>query len=210
MTASHGRRRSNTSPSTSQAPRTAPRPRCLWKVVPAGYPPIGERPCTGAESLGRPDRVDDRGRGTPTTSQYVCASRRRVVSDKHTSRFADRHIGPDAAAVNTMLEVIGVASLDELAAKALPAGILDALSSDGIAPGLEGAARAGHRGGVSGRAAGTRRFQHHGGLDDRPRLVSTLSLPPCCGAQHFLRTPPGTPRTRRTSRRSARAGSRCC
>ncbi|MDH6194324.1 glycine dehydrogenase [Mycobacterium frederiksbergense] len=59
------------------------------------------------------------------------------MSDQHQSRFADRHIGPDAAAVNTMLEMIGVASLDELAAKALPAGILDALASDGLAPGLE-------------------------------------------------------------------------
>ena len=37
-----------------------------------------------------------------------------------------------------MLDVIGVASLDELAAKALPAGILDALGADGLAPGLDG------------------------------------------------------------------------
>lgn len=59
------------------------------------------------------------------------------MSEQHQSRFADRHIGPDATAVATMLDVIGVASLDELAAKALPAGILDALASDGVAPGLE-------------------------------------------------------------------------
>ena len=51
--------------------------------------------------------------------------------------FADRHIGPDADAVAVMLKTIGVGSLDELADKALPAGILDALSSDGIAPGLD-------------------------------------------------------------------------
>jgi glycine dehydrogenase len=51
--------------------------------------------------------------------------------------FADRHIGPDADAVATMLKTIGVGSLDELADKALPAGILDALSADGIAPGLD-------------------------------------------------------------------------
>jgi glycine cleavage system P protein (glycine dehydrogenase) len=51
--------------------------------------------------------------------------------------FADRHIGPDADAVATMLKAIGVGSLDELADKALPAGILDALSTDGIAPGLD-------------------------------------------------------------------------
>ncbi|MCB0933936.1 MAG: aminomethyl-transferring glycine dehydrogenase [Mycobacterium sp.] len=50
--------------------------------------------------------------------------------------FADRHIGPDAAALEHMLGVIGVASLDELAAKALPTGILDPLKS-GIAPGLD-------------------------------------------------------------------------
>ena len=50
--------------------------------------------------------------------------------------FADRHIGPDAADVATMLEVIGVASLDELAAKALPANILDALDDTGRAPGM--------------------------------------------------------------------------
>ncbi len=51
--------------------------------------------------------------------------------------FADRHIGPDSDAVATMLKTIGVGSLDELADKALPAGILDALSADGIAPGLD-------------------------------------------------------------------------
>jgi glycine dehydrogenase len=51
--------------------------------------------------------------------------------------FADRHIGPDAAAIATMLQVIGVGSLDELAALALPAGILDAVSADGLAPGLD-------------------------------------------------------------------------
>ncbi len=51
--------------------------------------------------------------------------------------FADRHIGPDADAVATMLKTIGVGSLDELADKALPAGILDALSAEGVAPGLD-------------------------------------------------------------------------
>ncbi|MGB3483451.1 MAG: aminomethyl-transferring glycine dehydrogenase [Mycobacterium sp.] len=57
--------------------------------------------------------------------------------DDRTPLFADRHIGPDAAAINTMLAVIGVDSLDQLAAKALPAGILDALTTDGVAPGLD-------------------------------------------------------------------------
>ena len=55
---------------------------------------------------------------------------------KHQANFADRHIGPDAEAVAIMLKTIG-GSLDELADKALPAGILDALSTDGVAPGLD-------------------------------------------------------------------------
>ncbi len=59
------------------------------------------------------------------------------VSDQQQARFVDRHIGPDSAAVSTMLDVIGVASLDDLAAKALPAGILDGLAADGRAPGLD-------------------------------------------------------------------------
>ena len=53
------------------------------------------------------------------------------------SGFVARHIGPDADAIATMLDVIGVGSLDELADKALPAGILDAVGADGLAPGLE-------------------------------------------------------------------------
>ena len=54
-----------------------------------------------------------------------------------TDNFADRHIGLDSTALATMLSVIGVESLDELAAKALPAGILDELTIDGVAPGLQ-------------------------------------------------------------------------
>ncbi|OBG74477.1 glycine dehydrogenase (aminomethyl-transferring) [Mycobacterium sp. E1214] len=51
--------------------------------------------------------------------------------------FAARHIGPDAQAVAAMLGVIGVDSLDALAAKAVPAGILDRLTESGAAPGLD-------------------------------------------------------------------------
>ncbi|OBH53508.1 glycine dehydrogenase (aminomethyl-transferring) [Mycobacterium mantenii] len=51
--------------------------------------------------------------------------------------FAARHIGPDSQAVAAMLAVIGVDSLDELAAKAVPAGILDRLTEGGAAPGLD-------------------------------------------------------------------------
>ncbi|MFZ1163828.1 MAG: glycine dehydrogenase (aminomethyl-transferring), partial [Mycobacterium sp.] len=59
------------------------------------------------------------------------------MSDYNNPLFADRHIGPDSDAVATMLEVIGVDSLDELARRALPPGILDGLTSSGSAPGLD-------------------------------------------------------------------------
>ncbi|ONM49684.1 aminomethyl-transferring glycine dehydrogenase [Nocardia donostiensis] len=42
-----------------------------------------------------------------------------------TRSFADRHIGPDRDELRQMLDVVGVASLDDLAAAALPAGIVD-------------------------------------------------------------------------------------
>ena len=51
--------------------------------------------------------------------------------------FAARHIGPDRQAVAAMLAVIGVDSLDELAAKAVPTGILDTFPDRGAAPGLD-------------------------------------------------------------------------
>ncbi|MDF2825915.1 MAG: gcvB, partial [Mycobacterium sp.] len=60
-----------------------------------------------------------------------------ALFDDRAPQFADRHIGPGAADIDTMLSVIGVATLDELAAKALPANILDALAADGVAPGLD-------------------------------------------------------------------------
>ncbi|MFI5508163.1 aminomethyl-transferring glycine dehydrogenase [Mycobacterium sp. NPDC051804] len=59
------------------------------------------------------------------------------MSDSENFTFAARHIGPDADAVATMLSIIGVDSLDELAKKALPAGILDSLNADQVAPGLD-------------------------------------------------------------------------
>ena len=52
------------------------------------------------------------------------------------STFADRHIGPDEEAIAAMLAVIGVDSLDALAAKSVPTGILDKLTN-GDAPGLD-------------------------------------------------------------------------
>ncbi|ORI20622.1 aminomethyl-transferring glycine dehydrogenase [Rhodococcus sp. 1168] len=51
--------------------------------------------------------------------------------------FADRHIGPDSSELEQILQVVGVASLDELAARAVPKSILDLASSSGISDGLE-------------------------------------------------------------------------
>jgi glycine dehydrogenase len=59
------------------------------------------------------------------------------VSDYTDPRFSDRHIGPDSQAIAAMLDVIGVESLDDLAAKAVPAGIFDELTDTGTAPGLD-------------------------------------------------------------------------
>jgi glycine dehydrogenase len=59
------------------------------------------------------------------------------VSDYTNPLFADRHIGPDSDAIAAMLEVIGVDSLEELARRAVPAGILDKLTATGAAPGLD-------------------------------------------------------------------------
>jgi glycine dehydrogenase len=59
------------------------------------------------------------------------------VSNHTNPLFADRHIGPDSDAVEAMLEVIGVGSLEELARRAVPSGILDELTESGAAPGLD-------------------------------------------------------------------------
>ncbi|WP_280263965.1 aminomethyl-transferring glycine dehydrogenase [Nocardia wallacei] len=49
-----------------------------------------------------------------------------------TRSFADRHIGPDPAAVDRILATVGVGSLDELADRAVPASILDATAANGL------------------------------------------------------------------------------
>src|ERR1700753_1120728 len=59
------------------------------------------------------------------------------MSDHTNPLLADLHICADTAAVSAMLEVIGVDSLEELARRALPAGILDGLTDSGAAPGLD-------------------------------------------------------------------------
>jgi glycine dehydrogenase len=47
----------------------------------------------------------------------------RTLADLGAPSFADRHIGPDADQVATMLAAVGHASLDALMDAAVPAGI---------------------------------------------------------------------------------------
>ncbi|QBJ94667.1 glycine dehydrogenase (aminomethyl-transferring) [Rhodococcus sp. ABRD24] len=56
--------------------------------------------------------------------------------DARSHSFADRHVGPDSAELARILDVVGVASLDELATRAVPASILDA-APGGVAAGLD-------------------------------------------------------------------------
>ncbi|MFE3223654.1 aminomethyl-transferring glycine dehydrogenase [Nocardia sp. NPDC059228] len=49
-----------------------------------------------------------------------------------TRSFADRHIGPDSGETGRILETVGVESMDELATRAVPAGILDAPEGNGL------------------------------------------------------------------------------
>ncbi|WP_430335620.1 aminomethyl-transferring glycine dehydrogenase [Rhodococcus sp. ACT016] len=56
--------------------------------------------------------------------------------DARSHSFADRHVGPDSAELTRILDVVGVGSLDELAARAVPASILDP-TTEGVAAGLD-------------------------------------------------------------------------
>ncbi|PPJ15841.1 glycine dehydrogenase (aminomethyl-transferring) [Nocardia nova] len=49
-----------------------------------------------------------------------------------TRSFADRHIGPDTTELDRILDTVGVGSMDELAARAVPASILDAAGETGL------------------------------------------------------------------------------
>ncbi|WP_016694272.1 aminomethyl-transferring glycine dehydrogenase [Rhodococcus rhodochrous] len=58
------------------------------------------------------------------------------MTDAVTSNFADRHIGPDTAGLNRILDVVGVDSVDALATAAVPAAILDD-RADNVPTGLD-------------------------------------------------------------------------
>ncbi|RVW03692.1 aminomethyl-transferring glycine dehydrogenase [Rhodococcus spongiicola] len=56
--------------------------------------------------------------------------------DPRSHSFTDRHVGPDSAELSRILDVVGVDSLGELAARAVPASILDP-ATEGVAAGLD-------------------------------------------------------------------------
>ena len=146
-------------------------PRCLWKAVaPRLTRPWGKALREAAESLRRPHGSTTEGeepqRFCPDPSGVSCTCS--IITNRN---FADRHIGPDADAVATMLKTIGVGSLDELADKALPAGILDALSADGVAPGLDQLPPAASEDEALAELRAHGRLQHRRGVDDRAGLL---------------------------------------
>ena len=49
-----------------------------------------------------------------------------------TRSFADRHIGPDTAELDRILDAVGVGSMEELARRAVPASILDSSGDTGL------------------------------------------------------------------------------
>lgn len=123
------------------------------------------------------------------------------------STFADRHIGLDSQAVATMLAVIGVDSLDDLAVKAVPAGILDTLTDTGAAPGLDSLPPA---------ASEAEALAELRALADANTVAVSMigqgyydTHPRCCCATSS-RTRPGIPPTRRTSPRLVRVGWKPC
>src|SRR6201996_6583322 len=115
-----------------------------------GNPAAGRRPANRiVESLRRPARVDDRGRGPQRAPLARCSVppdvRGGPVPELNPGSqttplvpgFAARHIGPDREAVAAMLAIIRVDSFEELAAKAIPSGILDRPANGDGVPGLD-------------------------------------------------------------------------
>ena len=166
MTASHGRRRSNTSPSISQAPRTARAPtplesggRCL--------PAHGERRPAGRR-ISQAPASDDRGGGTPAVRAFMrrelirqCSDHRQPILRRPPRRTRCRDVA-------TMLDDIGVGSLDELAPRRCPRA--SSTRDRRLAPGSTSCpgrdrARGARRTGRAGRA------EHRRDVDDRARLL---------------------------------------
>jgi hypothetical protein len=114
--------------------------------------------------------------------------------------FVGRHVGPDAAETRAMLDVLGLDSLDQLIDKVIPASILSAaplaLPEGRSEPETLALLRA---------IAGTNRVLRS--FIGRATTTRTRRRSSCATC---WRTRPGTPPTRRTSRRSRRAAWKRC
>jgi glycine dehydrogenase len=117
-----------------------------------------------------------------------------------TDDFVGRHIGPTPAEQAHMLQVLGVGSLDELLDQTVPAAIRlrgplalpDSRTVPDVLAELTALARDNaHRTSLIGQG-------YYGTIT--PPVIQ----------RNVLENPPGTRRTRRTSPRSARGGSRPC
>ncbi len=77
------------------------------------------------------------GRGARTDKLGPFVSDATLPNSAPASPFAQRHLGPDAAELAKILDVLGVSSLDELAADVVPATIADGVDADGLPVGLD-------------------------------------------------------------------------
>ncbi len=115
--------------------------------------------------------------------------------------FVNRHIGPDNDQVATMLDRLGYPSIDALMDAAVPKSIRSADALELPAAADEETAAAELRALAAANVPGEPMIGQ--GYYD---TVTPAGHPP----QHPRSTRPGTPPTRRTSRKSRRAASRRC
>ncbi|MEF8718793.1 MAG: hypothetical protein V5B44_14145 [Candidatus Accumulibacter necessarius] len=114
--------------------------------------------------------------------------------------FLDRHIGPDASEITAMLASIGASSLEQLVEQTVPAAIRLAAPLALAEPRPEGEALAALR-----AIARRNRVQH-----SMIGMGYADTLTPAWYCATCLRTPAGTPPTRRTRQNSRRGASRRC
>jgi glycine dehydrogenase len=114
--------------------------------------------------------------------------------------FADRHIGPDAAARAHMLAALGFDSLDALIDAAVPRAIREREVLAFGAPKSE--TEMSRR--VAATCAANEVLTSLIGLGYHDTITPPVIL------RNVLESPPGTPRTRRTSPRSRRVDSKRC
>ena len=198
MAASHGRRRSNTSPSISQAPRTAraPMPLESGEVADVARPwgkasrPTAEAPNLSGARSGRRQR----GR---TASRFCAPIREVPVSGTHTqfrrpstTNSASPTGTSDPTPTQSRRCSTSSASIRSTSwpRRRLPAGILDALTVDGLAPGLEQLPPPATEDHALAELRALADSEHGRGVDDRAGLLRHAD-PAGAAPQH-----PGEPR----------------